>query len=108
MSNEDVKTIKEIKRLEGLKTLFMILTIITGIITVVDYILPDPILFIDEAAFTAIVGLFTFITSTIDSKIKSIRNGEKLKITTEDVKGFTNAVGNTTNTIKNSKNNKLK
>ena len=108
MSNEDVKIIKEIKRLEGLKTLFLILTIIVGIITVFDYIVPDPILFIDEAAFTAIVGLFTFITSTIDSKIKSIRNGEKLKLTNADVEGFTNAVGNTTNTIKNSKNNRLK
>ena len=108
MSNEDIKVIKEIKRLEGIKTLFMILTIIVGIITVVDYVVPDPILFIDEAVFTAITGLFTFITSTIDSKIKNIRNGQRLQITNEDVQGFTNAVGNTTNTIKNSKNKKLK
>ena len=108
MSNEDIKIIKEIKRLEGIKTLFMILTIIVGIITVVDYIIPDPVLFIDEAVFTAIVGLFTYITSVIDSKIKNIRNGEKLKLTSADVEGFTNAVGNTTNSIKNSKNNKLK
>jgi len=103
MSNEDIKVMNKIKKLERLKTICMSFTILVGIITVIDLFLPDPVLLLDEAALASITGLFTMFTSSIDSKIRDLRNGNKLKISNEEITDLTNAIGTTANAVKKSR-----
>ena len=103
MSNEDLRVMNKIKKLERVKTFCTIITILVGIITVIDIFIPDPIFLLDEAALASITGLFTVITSSIDNKIKDLRNGNTLKINREDITNITNAVGNTANEVKRSR-----
>jgi hypothetical protein len=106
MSEYDSKVIKKINKLEKLKTVFTTLAIVIGVITIIDLILPDPILFIDEVVFTSLTGLFTIIMATIDDKIKKLQTGVNAKVTIDEVKEITDAVTETANTIKKSKNNR--
>ncbi len=103
MSNEDIKVMNKIKQLERLKTICMSITVLIGVITVIDIFIPDPILLLDEAALASITGLFTLFTSSIDSKIKDLRNGNKLKISNEEINDLTNAIGTTAHAVKKSR-----
>ena len=103
MSNEDLKVMKKIKKLEALKTVCTVITILVGIVTVVDIFVPDPILLLDEAALASITGLFTMLTSSIDNKIKDLRNGNKLRVSKEEITSLTSAVGSTANEVKRSR-----
>ena len=103
MSSEDLRVMKKIKKLEALKTVCTVITILVGIVTVIDIFVPDPILLLDEAALASITGLFTMLTSSIDNKIKDLRNGNKFKVSKEEITELTNAVGTTANAVKKSR-----
>ena len=103
MSSEDLKVMKKIIKLEALKTVCTVITILVGIVTVVDIFVPDPILLLDEAAVASITGLFTMLTSSIDNKIKDLRNGNKLRVSKEEITELTSAVGSTANEVKRSR-----
>ncbi len=96
----------KLKRIRLFKNIFTIATIIVGIITIIDFIIPDPILFIDEALLASITGLLTILTSTLDDKEKEILNGNKTNIKQEEVSKIAGAVGDVTKNIKRIKKNK--
>ena len=91
---------KKIKRIRTIKELFTVGTIILGIITVVDFIIPDPIILVDEALLASLTGLFTIITSTLDDKEKELINGNNAKIKQEEVSKIVSAASDVSKNIK--------
>lgn len=87
------------KLANGLKTA----TTVIGIITIIDYIIPDPLFGLDEATLTAITGLLAILAKVNLDKLEAINKGEKAKITNDDVQEITNEVGKVITTYKKRK-----
>ena len=104
MSNNEMNVIKKINTLNIMKAMFMSLTVLVGVITIIDIFIPDPILFLDEAALASITGVLTLICGAIDSKIKDLKSGKDFNVNNEEVKQLTDALGNTASVVKSSRN----
>ena len=91
---------KKLKRVILFKNIFSILFFLSVLITLIDFIVPDPILFIDEALLASITGLFTIILSTLDDKERELRKGNNTNIKQEDISKIAVAVGDVTKNIK--------
>ena len=94
MSNE---TAYKIKKLEKVNKALVAATAVCGIITVIDYIVPDPVLFVDEAVLTGITSLLGTASGIVNKNIKSLVNNENAEFTMQDVQNLTNQI----NSIKN-------
>ena len=94
MSNE---TAYKIKKLEKVNKALVAATAVCGIITVIDYIVPDPVLFVDEAVLTGITSLLGTASGIVNKNIKSLVNNENAEFTMQDVQKLTNQI----NSIKN-------
>lgn len=94
MSNE---TAYKIQKLERVNKALVAATTICGIITVIDFIVPDPVLFVDEAVLTGITSLLGTASGIVNKNIKSLVNNENTDFTIQDVQKLTNQI----NSIKN-------
>ena len=94
MSNE---TAYKIQKLERVNKALVAATTICGIITVIDFIVPDPVLFVDEAVLTGITSLLGTASGIVNKNIKSLVNNENTDFTMQDVQKLTNQI----NSIKN-------
>ena len=104
VDSNDFKIIKKIKKLERAKALFLSFTVIIGIITIIDIFVPDPILFLDEAALASLTGFFMFMCSSIDAKISDLKEVGKAHVKVEDLKEITTHLNETANSVKRSRN----
>ena len=69
-------TAEKINHLEVTNKILKGAAILSGIITVVDFIVPDPVLGLDEVALTAITGLIKGSSSLVENKIDALANEE--------------------------------
>ena len=91
------------ERLEKLGYGLKVATTVVGIITLIDYIVPDPLFGLDEATLTAITGLLAILAKVNLDKLDAINKGVKAKLTNDDVNEITNEVGNVIKTYKKKK-----
>lgn len=104
VDSNDFKIIKKIRKLQRAKAFFLSITIIIGIITIIDIFVPDPILFLDEAALASLTGFFMFMCSSIDAKISDLKMGNTAPIKVQDVKEITTRLNDTAKSVKRSRN----
>ncbi len=95
--NMSDETAYKIQKLERVNKALVAATTICGIITVIDFIVPDPVLFVDEAVLTGITSLLGTASGIVNKNIKSLVNNENAEFTMQDVQKLTNQI----NSIKN-------
>ena len=93
----------KIKRLKVLEIILISLTIVVGIITVIDIFTADPVFMLDEAALASITGLLTYLSSLVRRRIDELKNGEDNKIKTEEIEEITTKVSKTASAVKQSR-----
>lgn len=96
----------KLKKYKVLETVLLVLTIVIGVITIIDIFLPDPIFMLDEAALASITGLLTFFIALVEKKEQELKDGEKSKMKTKDIEEITTKVTETANAINKSRKNK--
>lgn len=94
----------KIKKLEILNKLFIIGTIIIGIITVIDIFVPDPIFLLDEATLAAITGLLKTLSSITKKKIAILIETNNSKLSQKDIEELSKDATNVAKNIKKSRN----
>lgn len=82
MSDSDAS---KIMKLEVTNRILKGVTIGVGIVTVIDYFIPDPVLGLDEAALTAITGLAGYGASVVNNKIEAIAKGDNPTLEMEEI-----------------------
>lgn len=101
MSDENAS---KIVRLDTLNSILKAATGAVGLITVIDYIIPDPVLGLDEAALTAITGLLGYSSSLVNNKIDSIANSDDADLKMEEITKLTDQLTNVASKIKHKDN----
>ena len=94
---------KKIKRLELIEKILIAGTVLVGIITIIDIFTIDPILFLDEAALTAITGLLTYIANLVRRRIDELKKGEESSVGAKQIEEVTARVTETAKTVKKSR-----
>lgn len=82
MSDDDAS---KILRLEATNRILKGVTVGVGIITAIDFFVPDPVLGLDEAALTAITTLAGYSVSVVNNKIDAIANGDNLTLEMDEI-----------------------
>ena len=82
MSDDDAF---KILRLEATNRILKGVTVGVGIITAIDFFVPDPVLGLDEAALTAITTLAGYSVSVVNNKIDAIANGDNLTLEMDEI-----------------------
>lgn len=99
MSMSD-ETAMKIVRLNTLNSILKAATGVVGLVTVIDYFVPDPILGLDEAALTAITGLLGYSSSLVNNKIDSIAASDDAELKMEEINNLTNKLTDVAGKIK--------
>lgn len=68
-------------------------TAVVGVITAVDYFIPDPLLGLDEAALTAITGLLAGASKLVDNKIEDLANSDHTDLKMSEINDLSNKLG---------------
>lgn len=68
MDKDEIKIVEIEKQYKRIT----MLALIVGIITIVDYILPDPIVIVDEVVLSVILGYLTWKQRILDRKLKKL------------------------------------
>lgn len=96
----------KIKKLEILNKLFIIGTVIIGVITIIDIFTPDPLFLLDEATLAAITGLLKTLSSITKKKIATLIETNSLKITSKEIEDLSKDVTNVAKNVKRTRNKK--
>lgn len=99
MSMSD-ETAMKIVRLNTLNSILKAATGVVGLVTVIDYFVPDPILGLDEAALTTITGLLGYSSSLVNNKIDSIAASDDAELKMEEINNLTNKLTDVAGKIK--------
>ena len=102
MSDE---TAKKIVRLDTLNNILKTATGAVGLITVIDFFVPDPVLGLDEAALTALTGLLGYTSSVVNNKIDDIATSDNTKLKMEEITKLTGQLTDVASKVKNSRKN---
>ncbi len=93
----------KIVRLDTVNGILKAATGAVGLITVIDFIVPDPILGLDEAALTAITGLLGYSASVVNNKIEAIANSDDASLQMEEITKLTGQLGDVAGKVKESR-----
>ena len=93
-------TAMKIVRLNTLNNVLKAATGVVGLVTVIDYFVPDPILGLDEAALTAITGLLGYSSSLVNNKIDSIAASADAELKMEEINNLTNKLTDVAGKVK--------
>ena len=99
MSMSDDAAMK-IVRLNTLNNVLKAATGVVGLVTVIDYFVPDPILGLDEAALTAITGLLGYSSSLVNNKIDRIAASDDAELKMEEINNLTNKLTDVAGKVK--------
>lgn len=99
MSMSDDAAMK-IVRLNTLNNVLKAATGVVGLVTVIDYFVPDPLLGLDEAALTAITGLLGYSSSLVNNKIDSIAASDDAELKMEEINNLTNKLTDVAGKVK--------
>ena len=102
MSMSD-ETAMKIVRLNTLNSVLKTATGAVGLITVIDYFIPDPVFGLDEAALTAITGLLGYGASLVDNKIDSLAASDDAELKMEEINNLTNKLTDVAGKVKKQK-----
>lgn len=93
-------TAMKIVRLNTLNNVLKAATGVVGLVTVIDYFVPDPILGLDEAALTAITGLLGYSSSLVNNKIDRIAASDDAELKMEEINNLTNKLTDVAGKVK--------
>lgn len=97
---------KKIQKLAIANKILKGATFIVGAVTVIDWIIPDPVLGIDEAVLTALTTLLGTATKTVENKIDDIANTGNAELEREEAEKLGNQMLDVIQTIKENKTSK--
>ena len=104
MSMSDDAAMK-IVRLNTLNNVLKAATGVVGLVTVIDYFVPDPLLGLDEAALTALTGLLGYTSSVVNNKIDDIATSDNTELKMEEITKLTGQLTDVASKVKNSRKN---
>lgn len=104
MSMSDETALK-IVRLNTVNKILKIATGAVGLVTVIDYFIPDPVLGLDEAALTAITGLLGYGSTLVNNQIESIAASDNTELKMEEITNLTKQLGDVASKVKKSRGN---
>lgn len=93
----------KIARLDTLNGVLKAATGAVGLVTVIDFFVPDPVLGLDEAALTAITGLLGYSASVVNNKIESIANSSDASIKMEEITNLSGQLSDVASKVKKSR-----
>lgn len=99
---------KQEKTYRILKIVLIVVTIIFGVVTIVDIFVPDAVFALDEAALASITGLLTFLITLVSKKEDDLKNGVNSKIKPEEIEEITNKATKAASAVKTSRKNSKK
>lgn len=99
MSMSD-ETAMKIVRLNTLNSVLKAATGVVGLVTVIDYFIPDPVLGLDEVALTAITGLLGYSSSLVDNKIDKIAASDDAELKMEEINNLANKLNDVAGKVK--------
>lgn len=99
MSMSD-ETAMKIVRLNTLNSVLKAATGVVGLVTVIDYFIPDPVLGLDEAALTAITTLLGYSSSLVDNKIDKIAASDDAELKMEEINNLANKLTDVAGKVK--------
>ena len=99
MSMSD-ETAMKIVRLNTLNSVLKTATGAVGLITVIDFFIPDPVLGLDEAALTAITTLLGYSSSLVDNKIDKIAASDDAELKMEEINNLANKLSDVAGKVK--------
>mgnify|MGYP003296366030 CR=1 FL=1 len=104
MSMSD-ETANKIVKLNTLNNILKTATGAVGLITVIDFFVPDPVLGLDEAALTALTGLLGYASSVVNNKIDDIATSDNTELKMEEITKLTGQLTDVASKVKNSRKN---
>ena len=99
MSMSD-ETAMKIVRLNTVNSVLKAATGLVGLVTVIDYFIPDPVLGLDEVALTAITGLLGYSSSLVDNKIDKIAASDDAELKMEEINNLANKLNDVAGKVK--------
>ena len=93
-------TAMKIVRLNTLNSVLKAATGVVGLVTVIDYFIPDPVLGLDEAALTAITTLLGYSSSLVDNKIDKIAASDDAELKMEEINNLANKLSDVAGKVK--------
>ena len=102
MSDE---TAKKIVRLDTLNSILKTATASVGLVRVIDFFVPDPVLGLDEAALTAITGLLGYASSVVNNKIDDIATSDNAELKMEEITKLSGQLSDVASKVKKSRGN---
>lgn len=93
----------KIVSLEVTNNILKAATAAAGVITVIDFFVPDPVLGLDEAALTAITGVLGYASKMVDNKIDAIVESGNASLEMNEITKLTEQVSNAAKSIKSSR-----
>lgn len=101
-------TAKKIRALEITNNVLATATAAIGILTVVNYIVPDPIPGVDEAIMTGVTALLGSATSIVNNKIKDLAATGTTDVKMEEVTKLSEQMGKVARDIAEKRNGQVK
>ena len=98
----------KISRLEATNKILKAAATGVGIITVIDFFVPDPVLGLDEIALTSLTGLFSYASKVVDNKIDALAKDEDSSIQIDEVTKLGSQLKTTFDNVQKSRNGMVK
>lgn len=102
------KTAQKIQRLEITNGALKTAVAVSGIITVIDLIVPDPAPLVDEAVLVGCTTLLQLSSSIVDKKIDSLVNNEPTAVSINDMNNLTTQAVRLAHAVNDAKQNKVR
>ena len=102
MSMSD-ETANKIARLNTLNSILKAATAGVGVVTVIDYFIPDPVLGLDEAALTALTGLLGYGASLVENKMNDLAVSDNADLKMEEINNLSTKLGDVASKMKKNK-----
>jgi hypothetical protein len=84
---------KKLKSLQAAGKALKVATAAVGVITVIDWLVPDPVLGIDEIGLTALTTLLGTASTIVSNKITQLESTGQVDMTMEEVQTLAQQVG---------------
>ena len=101
-------TAKKIKNLEVVNNILVAATGVVGILTVVNYFVPDPVPGIDEAVMTGATVLLTSASAIVKNKINDLAATGTTEMKMEEVTKLSDQLSNLARKVAEKKNGQVK
>lgn len=97
MSDETASKIQKLEVVNGVLSAAMM---VSGVVTTIDLIVPDPVFGLDEIALTAITGALTFAQKSVDKHIDELATEGNTRIKADEVNKLSSQIVNIVQGIK--------